>query len=115
MHKFRDNAVTGDIPLISLVLTSMVPLSTFYLDARDFWDILRHAAQPFVLLPAFAGLLLEPVRANSVASGLNAYNLQTTLIQYDSIYTLKYGPGLGKTLFPVLGDNRTLRMRQPDH
>ena len=28
-------------------------------------------------------------------------------------YTLKYGPGLGKTLFPVLGDNRTLRMRQP--
>ena len=27
-------------------------------------------------------------------------------------YTLKYGPGLGKTLFPVLGDNRTLRMRQ---
>ena len=30
-------------------------------------------------------------------------------------YTLKYGPGLGKTLFPVLGDNRTLRMRQPDH
>ena len=25
MHKFRDNAVTGDIPLISLVLTSMVP------------------------------------------------------------------------------------------
>ena len=30
-------------------------------------------------------------------------------------YTLKYGPGLGKTLFPVLGDNRTLCMRQPDH
>ena len=30
-------------------------------------------------------------------------------------YTLKYGPGLGKTLFPVLGDTRTLRMRQPDH
>ena len=30
-------------------------------------------------------------------------------------YTLKYEPGLGKTLFPVLGDNRTLRMRQPDH
>ena len=30
-------------------------------------------------------------------------------------YTLKYGPGLGKTMFPVLGDNRTLRMRQPDH
>ena len=33
-------------------------------------------------------LLLEPVGGgNSVASGLNAYNLQTTLIQYDSIYT----------------------------
>ena len=30
-------------------------------------------------------------------------------------YTLKYGPGLGKTLFPVLGDNRTLRMHQPYH
>ena len=30
-------------------------------------------------------------------------------------YTLNYGPDLGKTLFPVLGDNRTLRMRQPDH
>ena len=30
-------------------------------------------------------------------------------------YTLKYGPGLEKTLFPILGDNRTLRMRQPDH
>ena len=30
-------------------------------------------------------------------------------------YTLKYGPGLGKTLFPVLGDNLTLRIRQPDH
>ena len=29
-------------------------------------------------------------------------------------YTLKYGPGLGKTLFPILGDNQTLRMRQPD-
>ena len=25
VHKFRDNAVTGDIPLISLVLKSMVP------------------------------------------------------------------------------------------
>ena len=30
-------------------------------------------------------------------------------------YSLKYGPGLGKTLFSVLGDNRTLRMGQPDH
>ena len=30
-------------------------------------------------------------------------------------YTLKYGPGLEKNLFPVFGDNRTLRMRQPDH
>ena len=25
VHSFRDNAVTGDIPLISLVLESMVP------------------------------------------------------------------------------------------
>ena len=40
------------------------------------------------VLAAFARLLLEPVGGgNSVASGLNAYNLQTTLIQYDSIYT----------------------------
>ena len=29
-------------------------------------------------------------------------------------YTLKYGPGLGKASFPVFGDNRRLRMRQPD-
>ena len=29
-------------------------------------------------------------------------------------YTLKYGLGLGKTLFSVLGDNQTMRMRQPD-
>ena len=30
---------------------------------------------------------LEPVGENSAASGLNAYNFQTTLIQYGSIYT----------------------------
>ena len=29
-------------------------------------------------------------------------------------YTLKYGPGFGKTLFPVLADNRTLRITRPD-
>ena len=32
VHKFRDNAVTGDIPLISLVLTSMV--SPYYFLSR---------------------------------------------------------------------------------
>ena len=31
VHNFRDNAVTGDISLISLVLESMVPLSTWYI------------------------------------------------------------------------------------
>ena len=30
VHRFRDNAITGDIPLISPVLESMVPLSTWY-------------------------------------------------------------------------------------
>ena len=54
---------------------------------RDFWDILRQAALTVCVLACFAGLLLEPVGENGVASGLNACNLQTTLIQNDSIYT----------------------------
>ena len=48
---FRDNAVTGDIPLISLVLKSMVsPCYLVYIYVRDFWDILCQAALTICVL-----------------------------------------------------------------
>ena len=93
--------------------------------ARDFWDIIRLAALTICVLArlCWASIGTGGGGGKRLASGLNAYNLQTTLRidipvskQHNmTTYTLKYGPGLGKTLFPVLGDNRTLRMRQPDH
>ena len=87
VHRFRDNAVTGDIPLISPVLESMVPLSTWYRMSGTsgiyyFWQPDRSCSSPPLL-----GFYWNRWGGNSFASGLNAYNLQTTLIQYDSIYT----------------------------
>ena len=87
VHRFRDNAVTGDIPLISPVLESMVPLSTWYRMSGTsgiyyFWQPDRLCSSPPLL-----GFYWNRWGGNSFASGLNAYNLQTTLIQYDSIYT----------------------------
>ena len=87
VHRFRDNAVTGDIPLISPVLESMVPLSTWYRMSGTsgvyyFWQPDRLCSS----LPLL-GFYWNRWGGNSFASGLNAYNLQITLIQYDSIYT----------------------------
>ena len=89
VHRFRDNAVTGDIPLISPVLESMVPLSTWYRMSGTsgiyyFWQPDRLCSSPPLL-----GFYWNRWGGNSFASGLNAYNLQITLIQYDSIYTKK--------------------------
>ena len=83
----RDNAVTGDIPLISPVLEWMVPLSTCFDYVRNFCDILRQLSDRFSSSPPLLGFYWNRWGGNSFASGLNAYNLQTTLIQYDSIYT----------------------------
>ena len=88
MHNFRDNAVTGDIPLISLVLISMVPPKYLvYLYVRNFWDILRQAALTVCVLARLCLASIGTGGENSVASGLNTYSLQTILIQYDYIYT----------------------------
>ena len=114
VHRFRDNAVTGDIPLISPVLEWMVPLSTCFDYVRNFWDILRQLSDRFSSSPPLLGFYWN--RWGEIA--LPQASMPTIYKQHlysMTPYTLKYGPGLGKTLFPVLGDNRTLRMRQPDH
>ena len=116
VHKFRDNAVTGDIPLISPVLESMVPLSTRYRMSGTsgiyyFWQPDRLCSSPPLLGFYWnrwgGGETALPQASMPTIYKQHLYNMTP--------YTLKYGPGLGKTLFLVLGDNRTLRMRQPDH
>ena len=54
--------------------------------ARDFWDILCQAALTVGVLARLGWASVGTGGGNGVASGLNAYNLQT-LIQYDPIYT----------------------------
>ena len=89
VHRFRDNAITGDIPLISPVLGNQwYPLSTWYRMSGTsgiyyFWLPDRLCSSP----PLLGFYWNRWGGGDSVASGLNAYNLQTTLIQYDSIYT----------------------------
>ena len=101
MHNFRDNAVTGNIPLISLVLNRWYPLSTWYISIPGTSGIYfvrlpnRLCSSPHLL-----GFYWNRLGGGDVASGLNAYNLQTTLTQYDSIYTKNMGPVLEKPCSP---------------
>ena len=68
--------------------------------------------------PPLLGFYWNRWGKNDVASGLNAYNLQTTLIQYDSIYTKNMGPVLEKPCSPssVITENCACasRITRPD-
>ena len=113
---FRDNAVTGDIPLISLVLKSMVSLSTWYIYIRPrlLGYTLSGCPNRLCSSPPLLGFYWNRWRETALPQA-SVPTIYKQHLYNMTPYTLKYGPGLGQTLFPVLGDNRTLRMRQPDH
>ena len=85
VHRFRDNAVTGDIPLISPVLESMVPLSTWYRMSGTsgiyyFWQPDRLCYSPPLL-----GFYWNRWGGNSFASGLNASKEWITRDQFSGL------------------------------
>ena len=112
MHFFRDNAVTGDIPLISLVLKSMVPTSyLLYIRPGLLGYTSSGCPNRLCSSPPLLGFYWG---GGGWGDGWKWCCLRPQCLQFTNNtyiicpYTLKHGPGLGKILFPVLGDNRTL-------
>ena len=88
MHNFRDNAVIGDILWYHQYWNRWYPLSTWYISMPGISGIyFVRLPNRLYSSPPLLGFYWNRWGGNSIASGLNAYNLQTTLIQYDSIYT----------------------------
>ena len=73
---------------LSLPKQSLYPLSTRYISMPGNSGIyFLRLPNRLCSSPPLLGFYWNQWGENSIASGLNAYNLQTTLIQYDSIYT----------------------------
>ena len=100
-----------DITSIEIDGTLLVP----EVNVRDFWDILRQAALTVCVLALFCWAYIGTGEGETALPQASMPTIYKQHLYNMTPYTLKYGPVLENTLFPVLGDNRTLRMRQPDH